>query len=119
MSDSIDTTNAALADTNNNLSLKIMNSSGINECIMRVYNVTGYTSTSGIITVQLDSIPGYSLESVMSQLSHTDTIFLPATAINSENTISIRCKKLSDGSDYTGTISSAAIRIFAIYKMST
>lgn len=77
------------------------------------FNLEGLTFSSGAASadVTLYMPEGFTLVSCLAQLADADTEVINSVTI-SENTISFKCRKISDGSAYSGTVS--VIRCFGV-----
>lgn len=78
-----------------------------------VFDLEGLTFSSGVASADVTlCIPeGFTLVSCLAQLADADTEVINSVTI-SENTISLKCRKISDGSAYSGTVS--VIRCFGV-----
>ena len=70
------------------------------------FNLEGLTFSSGVASADVTPyIPeGFTLVSCLAQLADADTEVINSVTI-SENTISLKCRTISDGSAYSGTVS--------------
>lgn len=70
------------------------------------FNVEGLAFSNGVASVDVSQyIPeGFTLISCIAQLADADTEVINSVTI-SENTLSIKCRKIFDGSAYSGTVS--------------